>query len=133
MSASVTEDSAGGSSLEGLSSAQQCKTSEVAEWRSSDQVENGTPSTSPLYWDTDDSDDDGGNLELFRLILIHDLLFVPCFPVQSTNNNTISKECKVVNKAHILCDVNFRGLGLMVLALSHWCLLKWIIFLVTDK
>ncbi|XP_057521888.1 TNF receptor-associated factor homolog 1b-like isoform X3 [Amaranthus tricolor] len=59
MSASVTEDSAGGSSLEGLSSAQQCKTSEVAEWRSSDQVENGTPSTSPLYWDTDDSDDDG--------------------------------------------------------------------------
>ncbi|XP_039071198.1 TNF receptor-associated factor homolog 1a-like isoform X2 [Hibiscus syriacus] len=29
----------------------------LVEWRSSEQVENGTPSTSPPYWD---SDDDGG-------------------------------------------------------------------------
>ncbi|XP_022154806.1 MATH domain-containing protein At5g43560-like isoform X2 [Momordica charantia] len=32
----------------------------LAEWRSSEQVENGTPSTSPPYWDTDDDDDDAG-------------------------------------------------------------------------
>ena len=31
----------------------------LAEWRSSEQVENGTPSTSPPYWDSDDSDDTG--------------------------------------------------------------------------
>jgi len=28
----------------------------LAEWRSSEQVENGTPSTSPAYSDTDDDD-----------------------------------------------------------------------------
>ncbi|KAF8111690.1 hypothetical protein N665_0073s0048 [Sinapis alba] len=32
----------------------------VSEWRSSSQVENGTPSTSPSYWDTDDDDEDYG-------------------------------------------------------------------------
>ncbi|KAJ0245130.1 TNF receptor-associated factor 1b [Hirschfeldia incana] len=30
----------------------------LSVWRSSGQVENGTPSTSPSYWDTDDDDDD---------------------------------------------------------------------------
>ncbi|KAI4368395.1 hypothetical protein MLD38_016955 [Melastoma candidum] len=30
----------------------------LAGWRSSDQVEKGTPSTSPPYWDTDDDDED---------------------------------------------------------------------------
>lgn len=59
MAAIVTDDPAGASSLEGLSSAQH-QSSEVTEWRSSDQVESCTPSTSPPYWDTD-SDDDGGN------------------------------------------------------------------------
>ena len=29
----------------------------LSVWRSSGQVENGTPSTSPSYWDTDDDDD----------------------------------------------------------------------------
>ncbi|XP_057547957.1 TNF receptor-associated factor homolog 1a-like [Amaranthus tricolor] len=58
MAAIVTDDPAGASSLEGLSSAQH-QSSEVTEWRSSDQVESCTPSTSPPYWDTD-SDDDGG-------------------------------------------------------------------------
>lgn len=44
----------------GISSGQRCQSGEaLAEWRSSEQVENGTPSTSPPYWDTDD-DDDGG-------------------------------------------------------------------------
>lgn len=61
MAATVTEESAGGRSFEGLSSAQRCQSGDaLAEWRSSEQVENGTPSTSPPYWDTDDSDDDGG-------------------------------------------------------------------------
>ncbi|KAH7661278.1 putative coiled-coil protein [Dioscorea alata] len=32
----------------------------LAEWRSSEQVENGTPSTSPPFWDTDDDEDDCG-------------------------------------------------------------------------
>ncbi|KAL4273635.1 hypothetical protein GQ457_13G025730 [Hibiscus cannabinus] len=33
----------------------------LVEWRSSEQVENGTPSTSPPYWDSDD--DGGGGLK----------------------------------------------------------------------
>ncbi|KAL6535244.1 hypothetical protein OROMI_026618 [Orobanche minor] len=32
----------------------------VAEWRSMEQVENGSPSTSPPYWDSDDGEGDGG-------------------------------------------------------------------------
>ena len=43
------------------SGVQQCRYAEaLAEWRSSEQVENGTPSISPPYWDTDDDDDCGG-------------------------------------------------------------------------
>ena len=53
------EESGAGRSSEGISSGQRCQSGELAEWRSSEQVENGTPSTSPPYWDTDD-DDDGG-------------------------------------------------------------------------
>ncbi|XP_021752105.1 MATH domain-containing protein At5g43560-like isoform X1 [Chenopodium quinoa] len=61
MSATMTEESACGRSLERLSSAQRCQSSDaLVECRSSDQVENGTPSTSPPYWDIDGSDDDGG-------------------------------------------------------------------------
>ncbi|KAL6194836.1 hypothetical protein ACLB2K_035911 [Fragaria x ananassa] len=55
-----SEDSGVGRSTEGISSGQRCLSGEaLAEWRSSEQVENGTPSTSPPYWDSDD-DDDGG-------------------------------------------------------------------------
>ncbi|VVA16022.1 PREDICTED: MATH [Prunus dulcis] len=54
------EESGVGRSMEGISSGQRCLSGEaLAEWRSSEQVENGTPSTSPPYWDSDD-DDDGG-------------------------------------------------------------------------
>ncbi|XP_022844131.1 MATH domain-containing protein At5g43560-like isoform X2 [Olea europaea var. sylvestris] len=59
-----TEDSEAGRSrsLEGVTTGQQlqqCQPGEaLAEWRSSGQLENGTPSTSPPYWDS--SDDDGG-------------------------------------------------------------------------
>ncbi|KAF5186755.1 Math domain-containing protein, partial [Thalictrum thalictroides] len=47
-----------GKSSEKVSNVQPCQSMEaLAEWRSSEQVENGTPSTSPPYWDTDDDDD----------------------------------------------------------------------------
>lgn len=52
------EESGAGKSAEGTFSGQRCQSGEaLAEWRSSEQVENGTPSTSPPYWDTDDDDD----------------------------------------------------------------------------
>ncbi|GMP77365.1 hypothetical protein CsSME_00033661 [Camellia sinensis var. sinensis] len=56
-----SSESGVGRSLEGISSdQQQCETGEaLIEWRSSEQVENGIPSTSPPYWDTDDDDDCG--------------------------------------------------------------------------
>uniref|UniRef100_A0A2P2MIW2 MATH domain-containing protein n=1 Tax=Rhizophora mucronata TaxID=61149 RepID=A0A2P2MIW2_RHIMU len=59
--AGIVSDEAGvGRSIEGISSTQHCQFGEaLAEWRSSEQMENGIPSTSPPYWDTDD-DDDGG-------------------------------------------------------------------------
>ncbi|KAF9673538.1 hypothetical protein SADUNF_Sadunf10G0034600 [Salix dunnii] len=60
MAGIVCEEAGVGRSTEGNSSGQRCQSGELlAEWRSSEQVENGTPSTSPPYWDTDD-DDDGG-------------------------------------------------------------------------
>ncbi|CAA2961582.1 MATH domain-containing At5g43560-like [Olea europaea subsp. europaea] len=61
MAGIATEESEEGRSLEGiLSSQQQCQSGEaLAEWRSSEQVENGTPSTSPPYWDSDSDDDNG--------------------------------------------------------------------------
>ncbi|KAJ8531485.1 hypothetical protein K7X08_026919 [Anisodus acutangulus] len=61
MSSSAYEEAGTARSSEGVSSGQQqSQNSEaLAEWRSSEQVENGTPSTSPPYWDCDD-DDDGG-------------------------------------------------------------------------
>lgn len=68
MAGTASEESGVGRSLEGISSAQQrCQSSEaLAEWRSSEHVENGSPSTSPPYWDTDD-DDDCGMCLFFRL------------------------------------------------------------------
>ncbi|XP_044486276.1 TNF receptor-associated factor homolog 1b-like [Mangifera indica] len=53
-----SEETGVGMSVEGISSGQRCQSGEaLAEWRSSEQVENGTPSTSPPYWDTNDDDD----------------------------------------------------------------------------
>lgn len=64
------EESGAGRSMEGISGGQRCQSGEaLAEWRSSEQVENGTPSTSPPYWDTDD-DDDGGMVLSFLCIFI---------------------------------------------------------------
>lgn len=61
MAGIVSEESAVGRSLEGLSSGQRSQSGDaITEWRSSELPDNGTPSTSPPYWDTDDSDDDGG-------------------------------------------------------------------------
>ncbi|XXG67130.1 hypothetical protein AAC387_Pa06g0545 [Persea americana] len=60
MAGSVREDNGAGRSSEGISSGQRCQSGDsLSEWRSSEQVENGTPSTSPPYWDTDSDDDCG--------------------------------------------------------------------------
>ncbi|CAN1841162.1 TNF receptor-associated factor homolog 1b [Linum perenne] len=60
MAGTVSEEAEAGRTADGISSGQRCQAGEtMVEWRSSDQVVNGTPSTSPPYWDTDD-DDDGG-------------------------------------------------------------------------
>ncbi|ONK59662.1 uncharacterized protein A4U43_C08F8990, partial [Asparagus officinalis] len=63
MVGSTSEDyvPVGGSSpVDVLSSIQHCQSVEsLGEWRSCEQVENGTPSTSPPYWDSDDDDDSG--------------------------------------------------------------------------
>ncbi|GER41590.1 TRAF-like superfamily protein [Striga asiatica] len=64
--AGVTPEEAGvGKSSEGVSSGQQQQLrvqsgEALAEWRSLDQVESGSTSTSPPYWDTDDDDDNDG-------------------------------------------------------------------------
>lgn len=60
MAGNASNDSGVGRSLEGFSSGQHCQNGEaLAEWRSCEQVDNGTPSTSPPYWDIDDDDDSG--------------------------------------------------------------------------
>ncbi|KAL4567375.1 hypothetical protein LXL04_022958 [Taraxacum kok-saghyz] len=59
MAGSSSEESGVSRSLEGLSNGQQRSGEALAEWRSSEQVENGITSTSPPYWDTDDDDDCG--------------------------------------------------------------------------
>ncbi|XP_020258146.1 MATH domain-containing protein At5g43560-like isoform X2 [Asparagus officinalis] len=60
---SVSEDyvpASGSSSVNGSSSMRHCRSVEsLGEWRSCEQVENGMPSTSPPYWDSDDDDDSG--------------------------------------------------------------------------
>ncbi|KAE8688391.1 MATH domain-containing protein [Hibiscus syriacus] len=62
MAAVESEESGVGRSVEGISSGQRCQAGEaLAEWRSSEQLENGTPSTSPPYWDSDDDDGGGGS------------------------------------------------------------------------
>lgn len=45
-----------------------------SEWRSIEQVENGTPSTSPPYYDSDDDDNGVLFLLILNLFFIH-LLF----------------------------------------------------------
>ncbi|XP_073222957.1 TNF receptor-associated factor homolog 1b-like [Cicer arietinum] len=60
MAGIASEESGVGKSVEGSYSGHRCQSGEaLAEWRSSEQVENGIPSTSPPYWDTDEDDDDG--------------------------------------------------------------------------
>ncbi|KAL6522726.1 hypothetical protein OROHE_016573 [Orobanche hederae] len=55
-----TEESGIEKSTEGVSSENTFQSGEaLVEWRSSEQVENGTPSTCSPYWDSDDNDDGG--------------------------------------------------------------------------
>ncbi|XP_010475082.1 PREDICTED: MATH domain-containing protein At5g43560-like [Camelina sativa] len=62
MAGSANEESGVGRSVEETSNGQDSSSPSgeaISEWRSSLQVENGTPSTSPPYWDLDDDDDSG--------------------------------------------------------------------------
>lgn len=60
MAETVDEDSGVGRSVEASTNGQYSLSGEaLSQWRCSTQVENGTPSTSPSYWDTDDDDDYG--------------------------------------------------------------------------
>ncbi|KAF5736772.1 MATH domain-containing protein [Tripterygium wilfordii] len=66
MAGTASEESGTGSTVDEISSAQQCQSGEaLTEWRCSEQVESGTPSTSPPYWDTDEDDDGPRPSELF--------------------------------------------------------------------
>lgn len=66
MAGTASEESGVGKSVDGISSGQHCQAGEaLAEWRSSEQVENGITSTSPPYWDTGDEDDGGKFFFLF--------------------------------------------------------------------
>ncbi|KZV57361.1 hypothetical protein F511_27372 [Dorcoceras hygrometricum] len=60
MAGVASEEPVVGRSVDEVPNGQQlCQSGEaLVEWRSSEQIENGTPSTSPPYWDSDD--DDGG-------------------------------------------------------------------------
>ncbi|GMP56105.1 hypothetical protein CsSME_00020701 [Camellia sinensis var. sinensis] len=71
MAGTASEESGVGRSFEEISSVQQgCQSGEaLVEWQSSEQLENGTPSTSPPYWDTDDDDDCG--MLFVRINLLH--------------------------------------------------------------
>lgn len=70
MAGVASEDCGVGRYAEGISSGQHCQTGEaLAEWQSSEQVENGTPSTSLLYWDSDDGNDGGMPLDPFHVWL----------------------------------------------------------------
>ncbi|KAL0697284.1 hypothetical protein Bca4012_053406 [Brassica carinata] len=61
MTETVNEDSGVGRSVEVSSNGHHSlsRGESLSEWRSSAQVENGTPSTSLSYWDTDDDQDHG--------------------------------------------------------------------------
>ena len=53
---SNNEDNGSGQSLvEDNSDGRRSHSDALVEWRSSDQVENGFPSTSPPYWDIDEN------------------------------------------------------------------------------
>ncbi|XP_045803754.1 TNF receptor-associated factor homolog 1b-like isoform X1 [Trifolium pratense] len=66
MAGVASEESGAGKSSEGSYSGHRCQSGEaLAEWRSSEQVENGIPSTSPPYWDTDEDDDGPKPSELY--------------------------------------------------------------------
>ena len=79
MAGSMSEDYvpvSGSLSVDELSSMQHCRS--VEEWRSCEQVENETPSTSPPYWDSDDDDDCGTLIDcfLFSPLFFFSLLYV---------------------------------------------------------
>lgn len=109
MSGAIVEDyETGGrsSSTDEMLSEQRCQSGDsLAEWRSCEQVENGTPSTSPPFWDSDDEDDCG----------------------------ELSYSCAVHDKFHVyLCRLNLLARGHLVYRVSvnldygcFWSRLHW--------
>ncbi|KAL6003776.1 hypothetical protein ACLOJK_004322 [Asimina triloba] len=90
MAGSVSEDNGAGRFSEGLSSGQRCQSGDSqGEWRSSEQVENGTPSTSPPYWDTDDDDD--GQFYCLCLFLDVDVWMVKSVTEKAVNEFFLTK------------------------------------------
>lgn len=76
MAGVVLEESGVGRSNEGSSSFQSSQSGEaLAEWRSSEQVENGTQLTTAPYWDTDNDDDGGKWFSILRHSFSHSSLF----------------------------------------------------------
>ncbi|KAF8733357.1 hypothetical protein HU200_014963 [Digitaria exilis] len=75
MAGTLVEDNTGdgrSSSTEEMPSDQQSHSGDsLAEWRSSEQVENGTPSTSPAYSDTDDDDCGWSHFAQFTIAVIN--------------------------------------------------------------
>ncbi|TKY53687.1 MATH domain-containing protein [Spatholobus suberectus] len=66
MAGITSEESGVGKSAEGTFSRQHSQSGEaLAEWRSSEQMENGSWLTSPPYWDTDDDNDGPNPSELY--------------------------------------------------------------------
>jgi len=77
----VDYSSGGRLSTEDMSGQRCLSDDSLMELRSCGQFENGTPSTSPPYWDTDDDEDDCGILFLyqFKFILVHEKFRNRCF------------------------------------------------------
>jgi len=105
-STTIVDYASGGRlSTEDMSSGQRCLSDDsLVELRSCGQVENGTPSTSPPYWDTDDDDDDCGMFfpYQFKFVLVHDEFKNKCL----LGLYSIAK----------LVDLSFHGL----VAISSW-------------
>lgn len=76
MAGLVLEESGVGRSNEGSLSLQSSQSGEaLAEWRSSEQVENGTQLTTAPYWDTDNDDDGGKWFSILQHLFSHSSLF----------------------------------------------------------
>lgn len=86
MAGAVSEEAIGMRSVESFGNGHHSQSGEaLAEWRSSEQVENGTPSTSPPYWDTDDDEEEeAGMFVICTSILVFSVIYI-CGSALSSN------------------------------------------------